>query len=97
MFKIVRSTGIETHTISFTTWEEELQSYLAKFKERNPIHLFSDFRNFLDTWASTKEDGFLKSFLIEGSKLVSQSQSGDIPLETIQFYIETLQTIVSKK
>lgn len=100
MFKIATPTGIETHTInniSFTTWEEELQSYPSKFKQKHSITLFGDFRNFLETWASCKENGFLKNFLIEGSKLAVQARNGDLPLETLLFYIQTLQTIVSKK
>ena len=97
MFKIATPAGTETHTINFTTWEEELQSYPSKFKQKHSIALFADFRNFLETWVSYKEDGFLKNFLIEGSKLAQQARNGDISLETLLFYIETLQTIVSKK
>lgn len=117
MIKLTSQTGIRIITyksdipiITDCSWVEELSSYPAKFKEKPSIHLFVDFRDFLEKWSSYKEDGFLKNFLLEGVKLTQTAMdtcwkqtyiptysNPYVTVEIIIFYIETLQIIVSKK
>lgn len=93
----------------FYSWPEMLEKHRVALEQNSerPIKTLCLFKIFLHDWSSQADSGFLKNFLLEGKKLTTIAIDNyhiqtlvpgyspqDVTVETIIFYISTLQYLV---